>query len=177
MARATFLTVSDTDIPFFPVDEDDLNKRLASIAYWIPKRPGNNNMEFVKEAFILIKDCGLITPILVDNFSNKKWCFSTFDCTMNPMPDGGILREAGAEMWSNNGLRYYCPFKELTVASDITTAMKKRNKGASRLVVICEDKTYYISNNWYDDENRFQKRNFYKWLEKVTHQTCKKRWL
>lgn len=164
MKRANIWTVSDTDRQNFPIDVNDLKRRLATIERWIPKQPGNNNIQFVKAAFTLIKDLGIISKTLVESLSDWTWCRDVFDCTMNPMPDGGILRREGFPMWSSGGLRYYFPYSELRVVADIEAAKKKRWTSETKLAVICEGVTYYISNNWFDDENRQQKRNFHRWL-------------
>lgn len=175
MAQATIWTVSDMDFQNFPADESELNKRLAVVKSGIPNQ-GDNIKTFVKPAFELFKDCGFIRKILVENLSNKDWCYSWFKCTMNPMPGGGVLRRKGETMWSSSNLRYYCPYSELTVFSDIESANKKNWKSETKLAVICEGETYYISNNWFDDGNRKQKEKFYWWISEMARQHSKVRW-
>lgn len=119
MRPVNIWTVSDTDKQNFPTDENDLKRRLAVVESSIPKQPGNNNIQFVKAAFTLIKDLGIISKTLVENLSDWTWCREVFDCTMNPMPNGGVLRREGLPMWSSSGLRYYCPYSELHVVADI----------------------------------------------------------
>ena len=50
--------VSDTDERNFPVNEEDLKRRLAEVAKGLPKQ-GDNINKFVIPAFILLKDCAL----------------------------------------------------------------------------------------------------------------------
>ena len=176
MKGTNIWTVSDTEKQNFPTDENDLKWRLAVIESWIPKQPGNNNIQFVKAAFTLIKDIGIISKVLVDSLSDWSWCRDVFGCTMNPLSDGGVLRREGLQMWSSSNLRYYCPYSELRFASDIEAANKKKWTSNRGYAVICEGVFYYISNNWYDDENRQQKRIFYRWLSAVSWQICKISW-
>ncbi len=177
MARTTIFIVSDTVPKNFPSDENDLNRRLALVADWIPKKRGNNNIKFVTAAFTLLKDLGAIDKTLVDNLNDDVWCRRTFDCMMNPMPGGGVLRRKGLAMWSSNGLRYYCPYSELEVPADIAAADIKGWHSESKLAIICAGETFYISNNWFHDENRQQKKFFYSWLTSMARQICKARWL
>lgn len=176
MKRANIWTVSDTDRQNFPTDGNDLKRRLAAIERWIPKQPGNNNIQFVKAAFTLIKDLGIISKTLVESLSDWTWCRDVFGCAMNPMPTGGVLRREGMSMWSSSNLRYYCPYSQLRVAGDIEDANRKKWTSETKLAVIFEGVTYYISNNWFDDENRQQKKIFYNWLSAVAWQICKIGW-
>lgn len=56
--------VSDRDEQKFPINEEDLNNRLKKLEAGLPDQ-GDNLVPFVIPAFILFKDCGLITK---DNF-------------------------------------------------------------------------------------------------------------
>ena len=154
---------------------DDLQKRWQEIAELIPQpqtRENDNKIRFTDKDFTLFADCGLIQKVLVENLNDKNRCdsqdisemkeilknqslaseieFST--CSMNPL--GGVLRKRGLTMWDKTNLRYYCPYEELTQTPDIKTAKEKTIKGKSKLAVICEGETYYISNDWYAASQR-----------------------
>ena len=177
---------SDMDIPNFPTNLDDWKKRMNEIALLIPQpetRERGNNMKFVEKSFTLLADCGLINKDIVAKLNDKNFCDTqiTFGaevmpCKMNPL--GGVLRKKGLTMWDKTNLRYYCPVDELVVVSDIETAKIKQFKGASKLAVECAGETYYISNDWFDQNKpRPTKNNFYFWLAMTTYNACEKYWL
>ena len=169
--------------PNFPKDEDDLKNRLAKIAEGLPDQRDNIN-PFVIPAFELFRDCGLITKENVEILSRKSlvWIEKNSlgqniqkELYMNPL--GGVLRRKGLTMWDNTNLRYYCPKIELIVPSDIEIANRKAWNGNSKLVVICENTTYYISNDWFAPEKpRPTKKIFYNWLAKKAWAACKAKW-
>lgn len=178
--RAVIFIVSDTDEKNFPIDEADLQARLNEVKAGLPKQ-GDNINPFIIPAFTLFKDCGLITKEKVELLNDAQWCNSTFRVKMNPL--GGVLRKKGLTMWDKNNLRYNCPYNELIFQSDIVTANtpnrrgQSRVKGASKLAVICEGTTYYISNDWFaETTSRPTKRAFYNFLERETTRVCKSKW-
>lgn len=181
-------TVSDKDQQYLPKDNDELFRRLKEIGDLIPQpeqKELDNNIRFAQKAFALLKDCGFISKENVEALNDPDWCYENFnsikittlaknDFKMNPL--GGVLRRDGLTMW-DSGLRYYCPFEELKVASDIEIALTKERKGATKLAVICEGTTYYISNDWYsNDHPRYTKTAFVIWLILWTMQTCEMAW-
>ena len=152
MAKPFYFVVSDTDKQDRPTDVEDLKTRFNEITALIPQPPvrePDNNMRFVEKAFTLFKDCGLITKENVEALNDPDFCQKNFDTKMNPL--GGVLRKAGLTMW-DTGLRYYCPYEELTQTSDKMIADTKQFRGASKLAVICEGVTYYISNDWFSND-------------------------
>lgn len=186
MLKDVNFVVSDTDEQNFPVNMEDLQKRLEIIKKGIPQQ-GDNINPFVIPAFTLFKDCGLITKSNLETLNDKNWCDSNIavgnfapPIQMNPL--GGILRKEGLPMWSiskNNkaNLRYYCPQCELKVISDIEVAENALYPGACKCAVICEGVSYYISNDWFsDDKSRPTKKNFFAWLTNVTIFACHERW-
>ena len=183
--------VSDTDKQNFPIDNADLTKRMREIRDLIPQpetRQADNNMHFAEKAFTLFKDCGLISKENVEALNDAQWCNNMFntlrikgivekDIKMNPL--GGILRKEGLTMWSGGGLRYYCPFDELKVQSDIDVDLTKEEgrRGKSKLAVICEGVTYYISNDWYsNDKPNPTKTLFTAFLTIWAMQACENIW-
>lgn len=161
MAKPFYFVVSDTDKQNRPTDVEDFINRFNEITALIPQPPvreHDNNMRFVEKAFTLFKDCGLITKENVEALNDPNWCQTKFNIKMNPL--GGVLRKEGLTMW-DTGLRYYCPYEELTQTSDKMIADTKQFRGASKLAVICEGVTYYISNDWLsDDKSRPTKSEF-----------------
>ena len=104
--------------------------------------------------------------------NDKQWCDENIDsiriagekaCSqINPL--GGVVRREDLPMCDKSNLRYYCPRDELKIQSDIEVAAKVFG-GASKLAVVCEGVTYYISNDWFsDDKIRPTKRAFTNWL-------------
>ena len=158
--------VSDTDKQDRPIDVEDLKTRFNEITALIPQPPvrePGNNMQFVEKAFTLFKDCGLITKENVEALNDPDWCQKNFDTKMNPL--GGVLRREDLTMWDKNNLRYYCPREELKNLSDIEAAKRNAWGGKSKLAVICEGETYYISNDWFsNDKPRPTKSEFAKKL-------------
>lgn len=181
--------VSDTDKKNFPINNADLRRRLKEITDLIPQpetREIDNNMRFVEKAFTLFKDCGLITKENIDALNDSEWCYENFNSLkiqgiveknirMNPL--GGILRKEGLTMWGGGGLRYYWPFAELKVQSDIEIALTKTRRGKSKLVVVCNGENYYISNDWFSNQQqRPTKTLFVAFLTIWTMQACEKAW-
>ena len=179
--------VSDTDKKNFPRNNADLMGRLKEITDLIPQpetREIDNNMRFVETAFTLFKDCGLITKENVEALNDSEWCYENFNSLkiqgiveknikMNPL--GGILRKEGLTMWGGGGLRYYCPFAELKVQSDIEIALTKKWRGESKLAVVCNGENYYISNDWFSNQQpRPTKTLFVAFLTIWTMQACEK---
>lgn len=170
-----YFIVSDKDDQNPPRDNEDLMKRLGEIQKWIPqppKRQRDNNMKFAKMAFTLFKDCGLITRENMEHLNNKQWCdknIAYFELTgecvcsrMNPL--GGVVRREDLPMCDKSNLRYYCPRDELKLQTDIDIA-SDRFGGASKLAVVCEDVTYYISNDWFSADKQIPtKVAFTAWL-------------
>lgn len=183
--NAVIFIVSDTDNKNFPVDENDLENRLAKIYAGLPDQR-DNIKPFVIPAFELFRDCGMITKKYIDILQNQnlRWLDGDDAVLMNTRmnPLGGVLREKGLTMCNKSNLRYYCPVDELTVASDIELWAKLVNKGKnyggkSKLVVICENTTYYISNDWYSPEKPYPtKQAFFSWLMFEVIRICHKKW-
>lgn len=173
-------TVSDKDEKNFPVDEGDLSRRLDKIAELIPQHPQkekDNNIKFAKETFTLLKDCGLINADIVDKLSDKRWCDANISLRYAMNPLGGVLRKKGLPVWDSTNLRYYCGFDDLEVPEDIETAKSKPVKGKTTVAVICDDVTYYISNDWYsDDKSRPTKKAFYDFLVVAAKKVCNDYW-
>lgn len=182
--------VSDTDKKNFPINNADLMGRLKEISDLIPQpetKEIDNNMRFVEKAFTLFKDCGLITKKNVDALNDPEWCYKTFNSLkiqgiveknirMNSL--GGILRKEGLTMWGGGGLRYYCPFAELKVQSDIEIALTKTRRGKSKLAVVCDGETYYISNDWFSNQQpRSTKTLFVAFLTIWAMKACEKLWM
>ena len=175
--------VSDTQEKNFPVDKDDLKNRLAKIAEGLPDQRDNIN-PFVIPAFYLFRDCGLIKKENIEILHRKSFVWTEEnswgqkiqrEMDMNPL--GGVLRRKGLTMWDKTNLRYYCPKIELIVPSDIEIANRKAWNGISKLVVICENTTYYISNDWYAPEKpRPTKKIFYNWLAEKAWAACEAKW-
>ena len=175
--------VSDTQEKNFPVDENDLKNRLAKIAAGLPQQ-GDNIKPFVIPALELFRDCGLITKENIEILHRKSFVWTEEnswgqkiqrEMDMNPL--GGVLRRKGLTMWDNTNLRYYCPKIELIVPSDIEIANRKAWNGKKKLVVICENTTYYISNDWYAPEKpRPTKKIFYNWLAEKAWAACEAKW-
>ncbi len=175
-------TWSDTDLPNFPTDRQEWKKRMSEIALLIPqpatRAERGNNINFVEKAFTMLADCGLINKEIVENLNDKTYCDSQIifgseipPCVMNPL--GGVLRKKGLTMYYKSKPRYYCPVEEFVVQSDI----EKQFEGSSKLAVICEGETYYISNDWYSgDKPRPTKYNFYFWITSLTEKVCTKYW-
>lgn len=148
-----YFVVSDTDKQDRPIDVEDLKTRFNEITALIPQPPvkePDNNMRFVEKAFTLFKDCGLINKENVEALNDPDFCQKNFDTKMNPL--GGVLRREDLTMWDKNNLRYYCPHKELKNPSDIESANRNAWSGKSKLAVICEGVTYYISNDWFSND-------------------------
>ena len=168
--RIVHFVVYDTDEQDFPRDEDDLFGRLKKIKEGLPDQ-GDNMIKFVVPTFILFKDCGFITKENMKFLSNREldgW-------QMNPL--GGIVRQKGLSMWDKTNLRYYCPKDELIVPSDIEMAKRQAWNGKSKLAVVCENTTYYISNDWFAPEkSRPTKEIFYNFLALHTLSACKEIW-
>ena len=170
--------VADTDKQNRPVDEEDLNRRIEEIKALIPQpleKTVGNNMRFVEKAFTLFKDCGFIGKENLEVLGDGDWCQKNFGMKMNPL--GGVLRRDGLTMWDKTNLRYYCPRYELKVDSDRLTAVEKQWNGASKMAVVCEGVTYYISNDWFsEDKPRPTKsvfaENLFRWAKKA----CEKSW-
>lgn len=163
--------VSDTDTKNFPKDEDDLKERLSIVAKGLPDQ-GNNIDPFVIPAFTLFKDCGLITKKNLELLNDERWCLTTFGIKMNPL--GGVVRREGLSMWDETNLRYYCPDDELQVRSDIEKAPNSAWHGRSKLAVVCEGVTYYISNDWFaPGKSRPTKEVFFKALASWTKRCLK----
>ena len=184
MANPFYFVVSDEDKKNWPIDDNDLEARITEIFALIPqppKREHDNNMRYVEKAFTLFKDCGLITEKYMEYLNDKAWCDSHINgydqphCErMNPL--GGVLRREGLKMW-DTGLRYYCPYEELTQTSDKMIADTKKYPGASKLAVICEGVTYYVSNDWYSDDQTYPTKSaFALWLFLVTNRACQEHW-
>lgn len=186
MVNNVNFVVSDTDEQNFPVDMEDLQKRLESIKKGIPQQ-GDNINPFVIPAFTLFKDCGLINKEVVENLNDAEWCNSNISLgnfapptRMNPL--GGVLRREDLPMFgiSKNGkgqLRYYCPHNELKDSADISFAKNAGFKGDCKCAVICEGITYYISNDWFTEgQPRPTKKNFYAWLVMMTVVNCPNYW-
>ena len=153
-----------------------MKRRLAKVAKGLPKQ-GDNINKFVIPAFILLKDCALITQENIEFLNSKSECDYRFGIKMNPL--GGVLRKKGLTMWDKTNLRYYCPNDKLILRSDIETAGRKKGNfgGGSKLAVICKGITYYISNDWFaDDTARPTKRKFYNWLQEKAWENCKLLW-
>ena len=174
--------------PNFPKDEDDLKNRLAKIAEGLPDQRDNIN-PFVIPAFELFRDCGLITKENIEILQKQylRWMDIDenklpviVDTRMNPL--GGVLREKGLTMCDGSNLRYYCPEDELIISSDIELwaklDAKRRNYGGkSKLAVICENTTYYISNDWYSPgKTNPTKPAFFSWLMFEVIGICNKKW-
>lgn len=177
LASKVFI-VADTDEQNRPVDEEDLNWRIEEIRALIPQPPvkiTGNNMRFVEKAFTLFKDCGYISKKNLELLSDGDWCQKYFGTKMNPL--GGVLRRDGLSMWDKTNLRYYCPRSELKVATDILTALEKQWNGASKMAVVCEGVTYYISNDWFsEDKPRPTKSAFAEILFNWAREACEKSW-
>lgn len=167
MPQANFWTVSDTDEKNFPRDNDELFNRFKEIRALIPQptqREGDNNIRFVQKAFELFKDCNLISKENVESLNDSDWCYKKFNelkiktlserfFKMNPL--GGVLRREGLSLRDTGGrLRYY-----------------------PEMAVICEGTKYYISNDWYSDEQpRYTKTTFLLWLMIWTMKACEAEW-
>ena len=134
----------------FPKDETDLNNRLDIIRKGLPNQ-GDNINPFVKPAFTLFKDCGLIEPEVIQELSEKWLCGRLFGEKAFPL--GGVLRHQDLNMFDNAGhLRYY-----------------------SEKVILCvslEGVRYYISNHW----TAQNKKLFFNWLSAKAKQVCQKKW-
>ena len=173
-------TISDKDKKNFPVDEEDLERRLKKIEDLIPQpeiKGKDNNIKFTNEAFILLNDCGLINSDIVDKLSDKRWCDATISVRYAMNPLGGVLRKKGLPVWDKTNLRYYCGFEDLEVPEDIETAKTKPSKGKTTVKIICDGETYYISNDWNsDDKSRPTKKAFYDFLVVATKKVCKDYW-
>ncbi len=196
-----YFVVSDKDEQNPPHDSEELKRRLDEIKKLIPqpeKRQPDNNMKFAARVFNLFKDCGLITPENMEHLNDKDWCDKNIDlyqvvgdipnsplsgvvsegdkpCSqMNPL--GGVVRREDLPMCDKSNLRYYCPCDELKLQSDIEVVSDGFG-GASKLAVVCEGVTYYISNDWFSqDKPRPTKWAFYKWLVMKAFEACKKFW-
>ena len=179
MAKITW-TVSDKDAQNFPANENILTRKLEKISELLPQNPQkekDNNLKFVKESFTLLKDCGLINSDIVDKLSDKRWCDASIAARYAMNPLGGVLRPKGQPVWDKTTLRYYCAFEDLEVPEDIETAMSRANKGKVTVAVICDGVTYYISNDWFsENQQRPTKPAFYAFLKVATETVCKKRW-
>ena len=173
-------TVSDQDAKNFPVDENDLSRRLDKIAELIPQHPQkekDNNIKFAKETFTLLKDCGLINADIVDKLSDKRWCDANISLRYAMNPLGGVLRKKGLPVWDSTNLRYYCGFDDLEVPADIETAKTKPSKGKTTVAVICDGETYYISNDWLsEDKSRPTKKAFFDFLVVAAKKICNDYW-
>lgn len=179
--------VSDTDEQNLPRDIEDLKRRIDEIRAWIPqpkKLKRGNNMTFASKAFELFKDCGLISRHNLELLNDKEWCDENIGsiriagekaCSqINPL--GGVVRREDLPMCDKSNLRYYCPRNELKLDSDIAVAAKGFG-GASKLAVVCEGVTYYISNDWFsDDKIRPTKSAFANWLFIWAFMACDKSW-
>ena len=182
-----YFVVRDTDEQNPPRDSEDLKRRIDEIRAWIPqpqKRQRDNNMIFASKAFELFKDCGLISRDNLELLNDKEWCDENIDfiriagekaCSqINPL--GGVVRREDLPMCDKSNLRYYCPRNELKLDSDIDVA-EKGFGGASKLAVVCEGVTYYISNDWFsDDKIRPTKSAFTNWLLIWAFIACDKSW-
>ena len=173
-------TISDKDKKNFPVDEEDLERRLKKIEDLIPQpeiKGKDNNIKFTTEAFTLLNDCGLINADIVDKLCDKRWCDVSISLRYAMNPLGGVLRKKGLPVWDTNNLRYYCGFEDLEVPEDIETAKTKPSKGKTTVKIICDGETYYVSNDWNsDDKARPTKKAFYDFLVVATKKVCKDYW-
>lgn len=184
----TVFVVSDKDKQNFPIDENDLKKRLEEIKNGFPDQR-DNIRPFVIPAFELFRDCGLITKENVEILSRKSFVWTEKnswgqmiqrELDMNPL--GGVLRKKGLTMCDKTNLRYNCPKDELIELSDIKLMAEREAKGKSfggrsKLAVICENTTYYISNHWFAPEKPYPtKKVFYNWLEQKAWAACKAKW-
>lgn len=159
---AFYFIVRDTDEQNPPRNVEEFKRRVDEIREWIPQpqeRQRDNNMTFASKAFELFKDCGLISRDNLETLNDKKWCDENIGsvqlasdkaCSqINPL--GGVVRREDLPMCDKSNLRYYCPRDELKLDSDIEVASKGFG-GASKLAVVCEGVTYYISNDWFSDD-------------------------
>ncbi|MBR3747789.1 MAG: hypothetical protein IKN27_12590, partial [Selenomonadaceae bacterium] len=186
-----YFIVSDKDEQNPPHDNEELKRRMDEIKELIPQPlepQRDNNMRFAARAFKLFKDCGLICRENMEHLNDKQWCDQHIDLhfdflqiegdkTCNQMnPLGGVVRREDLPMCDKSNLRYYCPRNELKLQSDIKVASNGFG-GASKLAVVCEGVTYYISNDWFSqDKPRPTKWAFYKWLAVRSVLACEKIW-
>ena len=164
-SRNINFVVSDKDTKDPPKDFEELKRRCDEIKPWIPqpkRKIQGNNAIFTALIFTLFKDLGFVNKRNVELLNDANWCNSVFGIRMNPL--GGVLRREDLTLCDSN-LRYYCPYNDLKAPSDIATANMKKWKATSKLAVICEGVTYYISNDWFaPGKGRPTKSTFYNWF-------------
>ena len=140
--------------PNFPLDETELEKRLAKVHELINKP--HANIEFVETAFKLMEDCDLITETNVQFLCSAESC-KKFNAKFR-FPRN---KQEGALHYVN-AKKYYLP---------------RFYAGDDRLINLNGKKNYLISNDWYKDNNTVpNKRAFYNWLVKKAWESCKIFW-
>ena len=147
--------------PNFPLDETELEKRLAKVHELINKP--HANIEFVETAFKLMEDCDLITETNVQFLCSAESC-KKFNAKFR------FPRNS-----SGGALRYVIDDNDV-IGGKGNTRGRRFYSGYDRRVELNGDH-YLISNDWYKDNNTVpNKRAFYNWLVKKAWESCKIFW-
>lgn len=141
--------------PNFPVNQAELNRRLAAIEELINNKDNVAfvNIKFSEAAFQLMQDCNLITE------SNIEFLLAPKPIRFMRNPSEGALRFVtdDNDVYGEDGCqRFYS-------GTDRRLELNRRH--------------YLISNDWYNDYSAYSnKRAFYNWLKKATQKACEEHW-